>query len=159
MNREPMHLERAKELLALRLYDELSSAEARELDRFLAASPAARAFAEELEAGLGRWKATGEAEVEPKLPADWDARLRAATQERPGRRALLRAVGTFVAGLAAGLLLTWAGTTDPGDDAPRPTERGDLLAQAGPEFRPLAAPPPRATGGETISRRGPIGRR
>ncbi|MEW6074417.1 MAG: hypothetical protein AB1726_17715, partial [Planctomycetota bacterium] len=101
-------LARGKELAALRLYGELTPSEEAELDRLLAAHPAARAFASELAAGLGAARRAVEMADLAALPPDWRERLSAATRVRRGPGALVRAAATFAAGLAAGLLLAWA---------------------------------------------------
>ncbi len=150
-----MNLERAKELLALRLYDELSPEESAELERLLARSEEARNYARELERGLGTWKAAAERETAPELPTSWSERLREETRELPPRRAVWRTVATFAAGLAAGLLLTWANRpepeVEPPDPAPGPME---LAGAISPPFDPRPFPPPKATGGGALSRRG-----
>ncbi len=150
-----MKLERAKELLALRLYDELTPEESVALELCLADSEEARDYARELERGLGTWKAAAELEPGSELPPAWRERLRAATLEPPSRPAVGRAVATFVAGLAAGLFLMWIARTEPEDRDPAPAPEPQLLAETSfPRFDPQPAPPPKATGGGALSRRG-----
>ena len=148
-----MNLEEAKELLALRLYDELSPAESAALDRFLEESAEARAYARELEQGLGRCKAAAERDASDELPSDWTERLRAATREAATRRTPLRLVATFAAGLAAGLLVMSALRSERGMALPDPAVAPSSIAMASYEFALRAAPPPRATGGGAFSRR------
>lgn len=156
-----MNLERAQELLALRLYDELSGDESRALDRFLAGSEAGRAWARELDAGLGTLRDTASREAPPEWPDDWSERLRARIDREPraSRPRLLRPLATFLAGLAAGLLLTWSFFASPSTPAFTSAESAPIDGDAGPQFVLRSAPPPPATGGSPLSRRGvPSGR-
>jgi anti-sigma factor RsiW len=131
------------ELLALRLYGELSTEEERLLEEHLASCADCAGFASELETTLGafagrRTSAAGE------LPTDWSERLRAATREKPAPRRL-QPVATFVAGLAAGLLVMAA--LRPASGPPLDEGRVTVVTNAveEPGFPARATPPPRTT--------------
>ena len=96
-----MKHEEFHELLALRLYGEVSAEEEHGLQVHLATCGDCSRFWEELQAGLG---ALQETSPSPDLPADWDRRLRE-VRLTPGRRPTWSSVATFAAGLAAGMLV------------------------------------------------------
>jgi len=131
------------ELLALRLYGELDANDERRLARHLAECEECALFARDLEATLGAVKTADERLRRDELPADWDERLRAAT--RPPRS--LRPLVAFVAGLAAGLLVTWTARPTPPPSVPvgEPSTRVATSSDDEPSFVARTAPPPRAT--------------
>lgn len=132
--------ERLRELLALRLYDELDEDERRELEALLVAHPAAAADERDLAAGLGRLRAAaGAGDEDGALPAAWRARLDAALADEPRPARRWSHVLAFAAGLAAGLLLYAAPRLAPdGRGARRPPAPLAVHTNAG-------APAPRAT--------------
>jgi anti-sigma factor RsiW len=146
-----------RELLALRLYDELDDGERRRLEGHLARCPACRAAEVELRAGLGRLIVDA---APAELPADWAERLHeevataegsAAIVHRPGwwRLAGERPVAAAaVVGFAAGVLFAWLVAT--GGAAPAGVEdrldRGAEVASAS-GFRRADPPPLAARGG------------
>ena len=139
------------ELLALDLYDELDAADRARLDAHLADCAACRAFARELESGLGRLAAN---DVEGALPADWRARLQREVELTAPRGRLTSsfAVGG-VAGLAAGLLIAWGIIVAlPQSSSPRPSTyvASNESAASFPAFDSAsdAAPPKAQAGGE-----------
>ncbi len=142
-----MKHENYHELLALRLYGELSADEERILARHLAECPECGAFGRELEQALGAVKRADDALRHDELPADWAARLRTATRREARPVYRLRALGTFAAGLAAGLLLTWSagrGLETPGP----PLAAGvTVVSNSGERYTFVARndPPPRTT--------------
>ncbi len=94
--------ERFRELLALRLYDELEEVEQHELASHLESCASCQRFGEELATGLGAVpRGGGDADV--VLPDSWDRDLRDAI--RATRPSALRTLTVFAAGLAAGLLV------------------------------------------------------
>ena len=137
MNHENFH-----ELLALRLYGELSADEERALERHLASCAECTSFARELGQGLGVLARSGTDARASELPPDWSERLRAATH--PRRRNLLP-LATFAAGLAAGLLAMAA--LRPNTD---PAERIQTSNEA--PFVPRSEPPPLASGRGELAR-------
>ncbi len=114
--------ERGRELLALRLYDELDADEARELDARLAADPGLRAYADELDAGLGRMPRLGAAVAPPAYP-----RVRGARRWWP-----------LAAAFAAGVLVTLA--VDAWREPTAPAPRPDAPVGFGRDAPPIAAP-------------------
>ena len=131
------------ELLALRLYGELDADEQERLARHLAECEDCARFARDLEATLGAVKTAEESLRRDELPANWDERLCAAT--RPRRS--LRPLATFAAGLAAGLLVTWATRPGPPPAAPAGDPGIRVVSNSGDarSFVARTDPPPRAT--------------
>jgi len=134
-----------REQLALRLYDELTADEVAALDTHLARCAECRAFAADLERGLGA--AAGP--MSDDLPHGWRERLDAATRDasvaaRPAPFWL-----GLAAGLAAGVLgaLAWrapdegpAGKGEP----PRFVTNSPTPGEPAPELARYAQPPPAA---------------
>lgn len=134
-----------RELLALRLYDELEAAESAALDAHLAGCAACRTFALELQAGLGR---APQGTAADDLPAGWSEALRARIGARPSapRPATRRpALLAFASGLAAGLLVMagWRARGEPSATPARPPAAVETAFAR-------ATPPPLASG------RGPL---
>jgi anti-sigma factor RsiW len=143
--------ERSRELLALRLYGELDLDERGELEHHLEACAACRAFAGELDRGLGRLVATP---VSGDLPPGWGERLRAATSLGRRRPVASRWFGLgAAAGLAAGLALAWGlATLRPADSSGRSTLVASNGASSPPTQLDSSGAPPRARdGGELAS--------
>ncbi len=136
MNHETFH-----ELLALRLYGELSSDEERLLAGHLATCADCRLFGDELGRTLGLLAPES---VTRELPADWRERLSARIASARRRR-WLQPLATFAAGLAAGWLVTAA--LRPAGVPPATPERLDA-----PPFVLLSDPPPPATGRGQLAR-------
>ena len=153
-----MKHENYHELLALRLYGELSADEERILARHLAECPECGAFGRELEQALGAVKRADDTLRHDELPADWSERLRTATRRVAPPVYRLRALGTFAAGLAAGLLLTWSA----GRGSDPPLETGvTVVSNSGERYTFVARndPPPRTTTrGQLAQLRSYIGR-
>lgn len=147
-----------RELLALRLYDELDPAETTRLDAHLAECSACRAYDAELVAGLGSLRPVRE---DAALPADWRARLERSVEAAPRPAHRPHPAWTFAAGLAAGLLamalLRAEGGGDPIDPGSGTSPTGTAQAtNLGPTAHPLLTgslrePPPRATGGGQLA--------
>lgn len=133
------------ELLALRLYGELSADEARALERHLGACAECAAFALELERGLGVLARLDRARL-LELPDDWAERLGAATRPTHLQR-WVRALVPFAAGVAASLLVMAL--------RPSATPSGELPgARPGAEapFVPRSDPPPLASSRGELAR-------
>lgn len=143
--------ERFRELAALALYDELDGTEHATLEQHRASCADCRAFAAELELGLGR---LARAPLADDLPLAWLGLLRARIEREaaPARAPRTRSgwLG-FAAGLAAGLaasLLWMQGAGGPVGPSPDVAERvpdapaPELVASTG--FA-RATPPPRTT--------------
>ncbi|MCZ6597699.1 MAG: zf-HC2 domain-containing protein [Planctomycetota bacterium] len=153
-----------RELLALRLYDELDGRESELLDEHLRGCAACADFARELESGLGALRKA----VREDLPADWDRSLRESVAPRTRRTEPWRTVVVFAAGLAAGLalmaVLRGSGSAAPGAPmSPGAPESGNELAavttNAGPTNvlpEHLGDPPPRATAPGRLTQLGAI---
>jgi anti-sigma factor RsiW len=144
-----MNHDDAHELLALRLYGELSTEEDRALERHLATCTECTSFARELAQGLGvlAHSATSADRARlDELPPDWLARLRAAT--RPAPRRWLQPLATFAAGVAAGLLVMAALRSPASPALSDPTMRAGNTAP----FVPRSEPPPRASSRGELAR-------
>ena len=143
-----MKHENYRELIALRLYQESSPGEARELEAHLATCESCAAFARELEGGLGAHKRAAAERDTPDLPAGWLEGLRRSTDELAPRRGISRQVLTFAAGIAAGLLVMLS-VPEGGEPEMRAVENGAIVksSNAGPTDRFVARGerPPRAT--------------
>jgi len=139
-----------RELLALRLYDELDAPETDRLQAHLEACAACRAYAAELDLGLGRLAR----EAPDDLPAGWAEQLRSRVANDPARRRS-RAWRTWI-GVAAGFVLglgcsSWwrdAGEQAPATDAPT----GRVAAVGGETGFRRATPPPLALSGGDLDR-------
>lgn len=94
-----------RELLALRLYDELDEDESRDLDAHLSDCAECRAYASELESGLGVLAKQGP--VVNDLPDGWMDRLRTEVQQIPAplHRPWIIAAASFAAGVLLTLVL------------------------------------------------------
>ncbi len=143
------------ELLALRLYGELSPDEERALTGHLATCEDCRAFGRELAGTLGVLAQTQAGARERDLPGDWTARL-AGRIAVARRRRRLQPLATFAAGLAAGLVLMSVLRSPQGPLHPPPG--GDAIAGA-PPFVLRSDPPPPATGRGQLARLGSMRRR
>jgi len=149
-----MNHERFHEFLTLRLYDELDPSAAAALGEHLTLCATCRAFARELDEGLGRLPRAGTTD---DLPAGWIEELRAKVGAAPPlprrtrRRPLLLA---FATGLAAGLL-AMAGWHALGGEAARPAPKTPALTTAFAR----ATPPPRASGSGPLVQLAALGRR
>jgi anti-sigma factor RsiW len=138
--------EKFRELLCLRLYGETDETERRALDEHLAGCADCRAYALELEQGLGALRAR-RAERDD-LPAGWRERLGEVAHARLSRGRLL----AFVAGLAAGIAVAFALRTPPASQE-HSMPRTEVAELAGlPPFVLRAEAPPLA------SVRGPFAR-
>ncbi len=137
-----------RELLALRLYDELEPDEQRSLEAHLRGCTDCARFANELEVGLGRVRIPEES---PELPPDWDARLARSTATLR-RRSWTREALLVASGLAAGVLLMIAwGSLARGPHDMRQLAHLDPDAPAFLRFQGDTPPPP-ATGGGPSAR-------
>lgn len=146
-----MKHERMRELLALRLYDEIEPEEQLELASHLASCIECARFAGELDSGLGRLREEAARAADAQLPAGWDARLAAATSAHP-RSIRARDLALVAAGIAAGVLLVLAWSAlRPAPEASTGVARLDAEAPAFLRFRGDAPPPP-ATGGGPAAR-------
>ncbi len=146
-----MSCETHREELALRLYGELEPAEARALEAHLESCDACRAFADELERGLGRL--AGAAPPEAPVPAGpWStpaAEIVGAARPRWGRAP---AWSLAAAGFAAGFLAAWLGLATPADPGagtgPAAPAGASVELAAGVDpaggFGRASAPPPAA---------------
>ncbi len=141
-----------REHMALRLYGELDRDESAQLDRHLEQCAECRRFDAELARGLGRARALERTHADGGLPADWSARLAAATRDGGARRArvspLLAAVTSFAAGILVAVLVTKRAPA-PADDLHAPPVAIDEANYA--RFLGDAEPPP-STGGGQLSR-------
>lgn len=125
-----------REMLALRLYDELSAGESVTLERHLAECPDCARFAEELEQGLGAIERSG---ASGDLPADWEQRID--TVRRPAARPLAKPLLTFVAGWAAGVAVMTFGLGGGGGSAgPSGDDSAPETAAGGTRFEANAPP-------------------
>jgi predicted anti-sigma-YlaC factor YlaD len=141
-----MDHDKFRELLCLRLYGETDETERRALDEHLTGCADCRAYASELERGLGALP--GRRAVRDDLPAGWRERLGEVARTRPGRGRLL----AFVAGLAAGIAVALA-LRAPSASQEHSTPRTEVAELAGlPPFILRAEAPPMA------SVRGPFAR-
>ena len=136
-----------RELMALQLYGELDAAELERLRAHVAECADCAQYEHELGAGLGAVQATADGRDDDALPVDWQQRLAEATA--PRRRVGARALLTFAAGLAAGLLVMTINPRAPDADEVTPeialsgftTNRPDGDLPGLP-----TGPPPRASG-------------
>ena len=93
-----------RELIALRLYEEIDEVERTRLERHLAVCADCSRYASEIESGLGGIARGASSSADLDLPADWTQRLREATQETAVRGHFLpwwAAAASFAAGVIA----------------------------------------------------------
>ena len=141
-----------REMLALRLYGELDVEDAVRLDAHLEECADCRAFAAELDAGLGALAGEVPVSVDGWLPADWDDRLETAVRATIPPRAWWPRVGPWV-GFAAGILFMWLlQGVEPVKGTMPDDPRAEQPAQAAPPTFERATPPPRARSSGTLAR-------
>ena len=131
-----------RELIALRLYEELEGRDGVRLEQHLSGCAPCREYALALEAGLG---ACSQPTEDTDLPAGWRERLGEMTRP-PGPR-LLRPALTFAAGLAAGLAVM---AFTPGPTQQIPPSGYATNAGTSRLLALVEGPPPLATGGGSL---------
>ena len=141
--------ESMRELIALRLYGEIDAGERERLERHLGTCAECRAYASEIEAGLGAL--AGGTHEALELPGDWPERLREATREARRRAPIpvwWAAVASFAAGVLAAAMIGRGGTDGPAS-APQPGRIPTTWERFHGE-----APPPLATSEGQLARLG-----
>lgn len=134
--------ERYKELLALRLYDELNGDETGELDTHLEGCDGCRAYERELAGGLGSTMPPAAAD----LPEGWSDALRALVHDTPAPATPLRPWLVAAGSFAAGVALTLAIARGDGPSRETPHEQSTEVAPTTP-FERSAPPTPAASSG------------